>query len=81
MIPHEVCYSSSGKSNKKTRTVVCVICPTVLAQIIGGRRHKAIYIDTGNINCNWEHTSYGYEMYFNNFGWLRTCQAKASEND
>ncbi len=51
-IPIEVSYKTIG--NKKTRTVIGVICPTALNQSIGYFKAKPIYVEMGDIKVDWD---------------------------
>ena len=61
MIPYEVEYKQIGK--KKTRNVICIICPTVYNQLVGTYKVQPIYIHLGDIKVDWEKTSPAFEEY------------------
>lgn len=59
MQPFEVSYTTVGRKGKKTRNVVGVLCPTVLAQQLGLAR--PIFISLGDVVVDWdEPQSEGY---------------------
>ena len=63
MEPYEVKYTKIG--NKRIRTVYCIICPTILGQII--RRLKPIIVPCGDITVDWQiPQSKGLSFYLNN---------------
>ena len=49
--PFEVIYTSTGKKRRKTRNVVGVLCPTVLALRLGLAR--PIFVDLGDVRVDW----------------------------
>lgn len=51
MEPFEVSYKTTGKSKKKSRSVTCVLCPTVLAQKMGTA--KPIFVEIGDVVVDW----------------------------
>ncbi len=51
MEPFEVSYKTTGRSGRRSRTVTCVLCPTVLAQRMG--LAEPIFFDAGDIEVDW----------------------------
>lgn len=62
----EVHYTTVGKSRKKIRNVIGVICPTALYQSIDLGNAKPIYVDLGDAQVDWQETSAGFEMLLMN---------------
>ena len=50
--PFEVTYTTTGKKGRRTRNVVGVLCPTVLAQRLGLAR--PIFVDLGDVKVDWD---------------------------
>ena len=63
-IPIEVSYSTIGKSRKKQRNVIGIICPTALNQAMF--KKPVIFVEMGDIECDWNESSAGLEYWFNN---------------
>lgn len=62
MEPFEVSYSTDSRGNK-TRNVVGVFCPTVIAQRLGIAR--PIFVSLGDVHVNWDAPqSEGYRAMF-----------------
>ena len=61
--PFEVAYTTTGRKRQKTRNVVGVLCPTVLAQRLGFA--QPIFVDLGDVVVDWsaEQTA-GYAAMF-----------------
>jgi hypothetical protein len=51
MQPFEVSYTTTGRSGKKARNVIGVLCPTVLAQRMGLAR--PIFVSLGDVVVDW----------------------------
>jgi hypothetical protein len=49
--PFEVSYTTTGRKCKKTRNVIGVLCPTVIAQRLG--LAQPIFISLGNVEVDW----------------------------
>lgn len=63
MEPFEVSYKTTGRKGKKTRNVIGVLCPTVLAQVI--RLARPIFVNLGDVYVNWDAPqSAGYVYMF-----------------
>lgn len=63
MQPFEVSYTSTGRRGKKTRNVIGVLCPTVIAQRLGMAR--PIFIALGDVTVDWNSPqSEGYRAMF-----------------
>lgn len=63
----EVSYTTVGRSRKKMRNVIGVICPTALYQSIGIGNAKPIYVDLGDVQVDWQETSAGFDMLMNTY--------------
>ncbi len=63
MQPLEVSYKSIGRKGKKARTVIGVLCPTVLAQRLG--LAMPIFVSLGDVTVDWTaQQSDGYRAMF-----------------
>lgn len=63
MQPFEVSYTTTGRSGKKARNVIGVLCPTVVAQRMGLAR--PIFVALGDVVVDWEAPqSEGYVAMF-----------------
>lgn len=63
MQPFEVSYTTTGRKRKKTRNVIGVLCPTVLAQYMG--LASPIFVSLGDIDVDWNAPqSEGYRAMF-----------------
>lgn len=63
MQPFEVSYTTTGRSGKKERNVIGVLCPTVLAQRMGLAR--PIFVSLGDVEVDWSAPpSDGYRAMF-----------------
>ena len=63
MQPFEVSYTSTGRKGKKTRNVIGVLCPTVIAQRLGMAR--PIFVELGDVVVDWNAPqSEGYRAMF-----------------
>ncbi len=63
MEPFEVSYTTIGRKGKKSRNVIGVLCPTVLAQLIGNSR--PIFVSLGDVDVDWSAPqSEGYKAMF-----------------
>ena len=63
MEPFEVSYTTTGRSGKKARNVICVLCPTVLAQRLG--MAQPIFVSLGDVVVDWNAPqSEGYRAMF-----------------
>lgn len=63
MQPLEVSYTTTGRSGKKERNVIGVLCPTVLAQRMGLAR--PIFVSLGDVEVDWSAPpSDGYRAMF-----------------
>lgn len=63
MQPFEVSYTTTGRSGKKARNVIGVLCPTVVAQRMGLAR--PIFVALGDVKVDWSaQQSEGYRAMF-----------------
>jgi hypothetical protein len=63
MQPFEVSYTTTGRSGKKARNVIGVLCPTVIAQRMGLSR--PIFVTLGDVKVDWSAPqSEGYRAMF-----------------
>lgn len=63
MQPLEVSYTTMGRSGKKSRNVIGVLCPIVIAQRLGLAR--PIFISLGDVVVDWNAPqSEGYRAMF-----------------
>ena len=63
MQPFEVSYTTTGRSGKKVRNVIGVLCPTVVAQRMGWAR--PIFVALGDVVVDWSAPqSDGYRAMF-----------------
>ena len=63
MEPFEVSYVTTGRSGKKERNVICVLCPTVIAQRLD--LAMPIFVELGDVEVNWSAPqSEGYRAMF-----------------
>jgi len=61
--PFEVSYTTTGRSGKKTRNVIGVLCPTVLAQRMS--LASPIFVSLGDVSVDWSAPqSAGYRAMF-----------------
>lgn len=51
MQPFEVSYTTTGRNGKKSRNVIGVLCPTVIAQRMGVAR--PIFVSLGDVAVDW----------------------------
>ena len=51
MEPFEVSYKTTGRSRKRSRSVTCVLCPTVIAQRLG--LAEPIFVEVGDVEVDW----------------------------
>ena len=51
MEPFEVSYKTIGRSRKRSRSVTCVLCPTVIAQRLG--LAEPIFVEVGDVDVDW----------------------------
>lgn len=51
MEPFEVSYKTTGRSRQKSRSVTCVLCPTVIAKRLG--LAEPIFVEAGDISVDW----------------------------
>lgn len=50
--PFEVSYVTTGRKGKRTRNVIGVLCPTVLAQSLGAAP-VPIFVSLGDVQVDW----------------------------
>lgn len=63
MEPFEVSYVTTGRSGKKERNVIGVLCPTVIAQRLD--LAKPIFVECGDVEVDWSMPqSAGYRAMF-----------------
>ena len=63
MEPFEVSYVTTGRSGKKERNVIGVLCPTVIAQRLDLAR--PIFVERGDVEVDWSMPqSAGYRAMF-----------------
>ena len=51
MEPFEVSYKTTGKGGQRSRSVTCVLCPTVMAQRLG--LAEPIFVEVGDVEVDW----------------------------
>ena len=51
MEPFEVSYKTTGRSGQKSRSVTCVLCPTVIAKRLGFA--EPIFVEVGDVEVDW----------------------------
>lgn len=52
MQPFEVSYTKTGRKGTKSRSVIGVLCPTVIAQCLGLAR--PIFVALGDVEVDWD---------------------------
>lgn len=63
MQPYEVSYKTTGRSRKRTRNVIGVLCPTALVQYMG--LASPIFVQLGDVEVDWKMPqSEGYRAMF-----------------
>jgi len=66
MEPFEVSYKTTGRSRKRSRSVTCVLCPTVIAQRLGIA--EPIFVEVGDVEVDWmAPVSSAYRALFDGF--------------
>lgn len=72
MEPFEVSYTTTGRSGKKARNVIGVLCPTVLAQRLS--LASPIFVSLGDVSVDWSSPqSAGYRAMFDKAGQDVAC--------